>query len=520
MNIIRDQYNKQSLDNVNLTIETGAKRLIKIYDDIYAMEIMGINQLSSVALLQELVYRLRDNLLDVCDDMKALLNRAHADSAFVDQIKEIILMGGDLIDISVHYRDLIEESGDPSSVIEELYGDDSSVEDIISYNADTNENSLIPPVSKEDIINTAKENIDATKEATGDPKTVAEVASAATTEIINAAKSEETVATAEKSISDIVTDAKINATDPVGNSKAIEGVIETTVGTAVNTALSIAKTTAIASGINTFIGTVTGTTLTGAGVAWTGVGGLVNIVGTALTGLSLLGGAGIVKGIDDIVDSFDKISEQAVIDQATSNAANAYVNAIANGGTRQDAVNAARDAYNNSTYIPGVDEGVIHVEGTKMGDSPIAGTVDDALNKIETAVADAIREAGGDVSDYFGGCGCDDSCDCPDCGCDDAGCGTDCSSDCGCDDNGACPDCSSDTPCDGCDVDGCGGDTPSCVSDCSTDCGGDGCGVDYGCTGDLCADCTGDCGSDCSSDSCGCDDSCTNDCADCPGDVA
>ncbi len=481
MNIIRDQYNKQSLDNVNLTIETGAKRLIKLYEDIYAMEIIGVNQLATATLLQELTYRLRDNLLDVCDDMKALLSRAHADSAFVDQIKEIILMGGDLIDISVHYRDLIEESGDPSSVIEELYGDDTSVEDIIAHEADSNENALIPPVSKEDIINTAKEAIDTTKETVEDVKTASETITTSTiTEVINTAKSEETVTNANNLISDAISNAGIKADAPMDQ----DGHLLEAVGGGASV-LGIAA--AAATGL------------------------------TATAALATLAPAILVAAAPLIAD---KYTEHKISQTAATNAVNAYVNAIANGGTRQDAVNAARDAYNQTTYIPGVDEGVIHIEGTNVGDSPLAGDIDSILTTIETQVADAIRDAGGDVSDYFGGCGCDDSCDCPDCGCDDTGCGTDCSSDCGCDDTGACPDCSSDTPCDGCDVDGCGGDTPSCVSDCSTDCGGDGCGVDYGCTGDLCADCTGDCGSDCSSDSCGCDDSCASDCADCPSDVS
>lgn len=507
--MLTDKYTKHTIDTNTLKLKAGSLSLIE--EDIDALKIMSTQQLLQLIQYQEMIKQLIDDDIAICEDIKKLLARMSVDSSFVDQIEEIIRMGGDLVDISIEYRTVWEESDDNIEIIEKATGftSESDITEVVSNSAEKAAEVIFPP-DKEQVIAAVKEQEQAVKEqAKEEGISVKDAATGLTdgkADLAEAAK--ETATEVQESIDKALEGITVDATKMTENIDKAE--ISGTAKAASATAAGIIGGVSNAKNLHEVY-----SYSHKAGKAISTIGKMINggysrtagAIARGLTGaLSGILSAGITTavelGMEKLLEE-DRKNDERIVQEAANAAVQAYIDALNNGGSRADAVAAAKDAFSNTTYIPAVDEGVIHIEGTNVGQTEYAGIVNDVITAIETQVADAIHQAGESINDYFGGCGCDDSGDCPDCGCDDSSCGSDCSSDCGCNDSGSCPDssCVSDISCDlcvDCSNDGC--------SDCSSDCSNDGyCDCSSDCSNDGCSD-SCDCPNDGYCD-CGCDDS-------------
>lgn len=426
MMVITKDYAKKTLDISSLQINSGYVKSKTIDEDTYAMAIQANADFVYAAMQSQLLSERNKELIEITKDIRNFLNRIGVDSTFVKQIQEVIRMGQDLVNISVDIINSTTEDEPIEDTIKDIAGDNGDTDDIINNEVGKAEESLVPPFERENIINTGKTVVEATKEAAKEANTDVKTTS---TEVTNTPVSvtPEAVAEAKANYEDVAKDTDVagSKTDP--NELTIYPV-------------SVATTSRLMDAIDEIFRGEIGTT---------------GIVAMAMSALA-----------------YGTAYREDIILGAADDAQTAYTNTIANGGTRSEAKAAAADAMRS--------EASKVVDTSSVGDK-IINTV---IGAIEDAVGQAIERAGGDVTDFFGGCGCDDECtgdDCADtcnsdCGCDDSGCAgyTHCDeAPCdGCPSNNVCsndnPDCPNDcsSQCDGCPSDGCDG----CPSDCPSDC--------------------------------------------------
>ena len=408
MVVVKD-YSKNTLDDSSLQINAGYVKSKTIDEDTYAMGIQADADFTYAALQSQLLAERNKDLMEITKELRKFLNRIGVDSTFVKQIQDVLRMGQDIVNISVDIINNTTEDKTVEEVIKDITGTEGSTDDVIDNEVKKAEDSLIPPLNRETVINTGKAVVEETKEAAKENNTDVKTAATET-------RSEPVIVTPET-----VEAAKTNYEDVA---KGIE--IDTS---KINTPIVV----------EVAVGTVA-----------------FPIVGPIVAAANAL----------------DSKDINAAAERAIPEAARAYVEVIQNGGSRKEAQEAAAEVIRNTEVRPEVASGDMYTPAVTLEDKDSTGEIVDVIiDAIETEVGHAIERAGGDVTEYFGGCGCDDTCDCADecssdcssdCGCDDSGCTGYVSCDeAPCD---GCPShqgCSSDNP-----------DCPSdCPGDCSNDCG-------------------------------------------------
>jgi len=405
--IITKDYTKETLDDSSIQINTGYVKSKVIDEDTYAMGMQADADFAYAALQSQLLAERNKDLMEITKDIRRFLNRIGVDSTFVKQIQDVLRMGQDIVNISVDIINNTTEDKPVEEVIEDITGTEGSTDDVIDNEVKKAEDSLIPPLERETVINTGKAVVEETKEAAKENNT--DVKTAATeTRSEPVTVTPETVEAAKTNYEDAAKGVDTDKTDPAGIN-ILDYIAEPSVSALAGYAGADAVPSTVVD---------------------------VPIVHTEVV----------------LTDNGLKEAAQGAGKAATQ----AYLDVIEKGGTRGEAKAAAEGAIRNTEV------------GEKDTTGAIEDAIIDA---IETEVGHAIERAGGDVTEYFGGCGCDDTCDCADecssdcssdCGCDDSGCTgyTPCD-DAPCD---GCPShqgCSSDNP-------DCPSD---CSNDCSNDCG-------------------------------------------------
>lgn len=478
--ILTKDYTKKSLDVSSLQINTGYVKSKVIDEDTYAMGMQADLDFAYAAIQSQLLSERNKDLMGITKDLRKFLNRMGVDSTFVKQIQEVLRMGQDLVNISVDIINSTTEDKPIEEVIKDVTGTEGSTDDVINNEVKQAEDSIIPPLERETVINTGKAVVEATKEAAKENNTDVKTSSTTTREA-PVAVTPEVVEAAKVNYEDVAKGIDVDVKVDPNDLTALVATGAATAGTAV-------AATAVAAGIAAHEGlSLTGAAISAIATGAAGSTGLIGTIATTLAPAAVTATAAIIAAAPVVAAAvlLDNADTKAAVENAIPQAVQTYLETLQNGGSRKDAQEAAAEAIRNTEVRPEVNSGGIYTPAVTLGDKGSAGTiVDTIIDAIEVEVGHAIERAGGDVSDFFGGCGCDDECDCADCD-------GECSSDCGCNDTGCTGYTSCDeAPCDGCSsYGGCSSDNPDC--DCS-DLEPGNCGCDYGCDEVNC-----DCGADC-----------------------